>query len=290
LKRKYQGVNDKGQLKGASTLMTRATARDDVPKRRDAKAGPGLQRTSVGTIDIKTGKKVYDEYERDNPTGPNGKPRTFRSKKLAERDDAFSLVSEHGGQPIERVYAKHSNRMKDLADEARRELVSTQPLKRSASAAKVYSKEVESLNAKLNRALKNAPLERRAQVVANQIVAQRRRANPDMDQSEKKKIKGQALEEARVRTGAKKTRIDIEDREWEAIQAGAISIDKLKNILNNTDVDKLKERATPRKNPVMTTVMQRRAEQMRNSGATYAEIADALGIPESTLQSSLEGG
>jgi hypothetical protein len=154
----------------------------------------------------------------------------------------------------------------------------------------VYNKEVQSLNAKLNDALKNAPYERKAQAVANQIVAQRRKANPDMDASEKKKIKGQALEQARGRIGAKKDRIPITDREWEAIQAGAISKETLKNILNNTDVDQLKKRATPRKNPVMTSVMQRRAEQMRNSGATYAEIADALGIPQSTLQSSLGGG
>jgi hypothetical protein len=287
LKRKYQGVNDRGQLKGASTLITRATARADVPKREDAKAGPGLQRTSIGTIDVKTGKKITV------PTGEvdaRGKPRTFRSKKLAETNDAFTLVSEHGGQRIERIYAEHSNRLKKLADEARLELVRTEPIKRSASAAKTYHKEVESLNSKLNEALKNAPLERRAQVVANQIVAQRRRANPDMDQAERKKIRGQALEEARLRTGANKSRIEITDNEWHAIQNGAISIDKLRNILNNTDIDKLKERATPRDKPVMTSVMQTRARNLLNSGATYAEISDALNIPISTLQSDLAGG
>jgi DNA-directed RNA polymerase specialized sigma24 family protein len=177
-----------------------------------------------------------------------------------------------------------------MANEARLELINTERYKRSASSARVYSKEVESLNGKLNVALKNAPRERRAQTVANQIVAQRRRANPEMDESEKKKIRGQALEEARARTGAKKPPIDITDREWEAIQHGAISSDKLDSILRHTDMEKLKERATPRQKPVMTKVMHTRAQVMRDSGATYVEIADALGIPVSTIQSDLGGG
>lgn len=283
LKRKYQGVHEGGQLKGASTLITRATSRSnpDPVKRKPRPAAEG------GPIDRNTGKKAFV------PTGEtdkHGNLKTFRSRKLAETDDAFTLVSDHGGTEIEKRYAEHSNRLKALANEARKEYVRTTPVRRSPSAAKVYSKEVESLNSKLNEALKNAPLERRAQSVANYIVAQRRRANPDMEKSEKKKIRGQALEEARLRTGAKKHRIDIEDREWEAIQAGAISIDKLKNILNNTDVDKLKERATPRKRPVMTNVMTTRAKSMLASGWTYAEISDALGIPESTLKSGLDGG
>jgi hypothetical protein len=50
-------VNDKGQLRGASTLISRATARKDVPKRKDAFAGPGVTRVSNATIDNKTGKK-----------------------------------------------------------------------------------------------------------------------------------------------------------------------------------------------------------------------------------------
>lgn len=288
LKKRYQGVHEGGQLKGASTLITRATARKDVPRRKDAKAGPGVVRISNATVDVKTGKKRYD------PTGEvdkKGKDKTFRSKRLAETDDAFTLVSEGRGTQMEKTYAAHSNKLKALANEARLEIVhNTAPKKMSPSAKEVYAPEVAQLNSKLNRALKNAPLERQAQVVANHIVAQRRQANPDMDASEKKKIRGLALNEARIRTGAKKDRIEITDREWQAIQAGAISNDKLKHILNNTDVDELKKKATPRKNPVMTSVMEIRAKAMLASGATLAEVSDALGIPASTLQSSVGGG
>lgn len=282
LKHKYQTTNPKtGQPRGASTLITRATSRQDVPKRKARLAAEG------GPIDPATGKKVFVlTGEKDK----HGNVKTFRSKKLAETDDATTLLSERGGQPIERVYAEHSNKLKALANEARKEMVHTELRRRSPSAAKVYANEVESLNAKLNEALKNAPLERRAQSVANHIVGQRRRANPDMDKTEKKKIKGQALDEARIRTGAKKHRIEISDSEWRAIQNGAISVDKLKDILNNTDVDKLRERATPRTKPVMTSVMSSRAKNMLNAGFTYAEVSDALGIPASTLKSGIEDG
>ena len=294
LKRRYQGgVSEKGNpTTGASTLLTRSTARKDVPKRKQAPSnhpgsGMGVVRTGIGTVDRRTGEKVFVPK---GDVDAKGKPRTFRSRKMAETKDARTLLSEHGGQPIERIYAEHSNKLKRLANEARLELIRTEPIRKNSSASRVYAKEVQSLNSKLNNALLNAPRERMAQAVADQTVAQRRRANPDMDASEKKKIKGQALNAARERTGAGKDRIPITDREWDAIQAGAISPNKLKDILNNTDMDKLKERATPRKNPVMTTVMQRRAEQLRNSGATYAEISEALGIPTSTLQASLGGG
>lgn len=283
LKHRYQGTHEKtGQPKGAATLITRATARQDVPKRKARLKAEG------GPIDLKTGEKRYTlTGEKDR----RGKDKTFRSKKLAETNDAFTLVSGNRGTEVERTYAAHSNKLKALANEARLEMVhNTTPIPMSKSAKEVYAAEVAQLNSKLNTALKNAPLERQAQVIANHNLAQRRRANPDMDASEKKKIKGLELDAARVRTGAGKTRIEITDREWQAIQAGAISNDKLKNILRNTDVDKLKKRATPKKNPVMTTALQRRAKAMLSGGATLAEVADALGVSPSTLQSSVGGG
>jgi hypothetical protein len=289
LKKRYQ-LNEATGSMGASTLITRATARKDVDRRKDAsvKDRPDLARLGNATVDRKTGRKVYE------PTGEvdkRGNVKTFRSKKLAETDDAFTLVSEGRGWRTEQVYAEHSNRLKRLANEARLETVhNTKPIPYSPSAKKVYEKEVDELNSALNTALKNAPLERQAQVVANHILAQRRRANPDMDAAEKKKVRAQALDEARLRTGAKKDRIEITPSQWAAIQAGAISNNKLGDILNNTDMDKLRALATPRKNPVMTTIMTNRAKAMLASGATPAEVAEVLGIPPSTIRSALEEG
>ena len=298
LKKRYQGVNERtGQVKGASTLLTRASSQAHPIDRKAAstKDRPDLGRTASGTVNRKTGELVYE------PTGklkPNGKEATFRSKKLAETKDAYTLVSdrEEGGTGtrIESIYASHSNELKALANEARKELVNTENIKYDPSAKKVYAHEVASLDSKLNTALKNSPLERQAQVVANRIVAQKRRDDPSMEKDELRKVKGQALTEARLRTGAGKTRLGskdapITDREWEAIQSGAISSHKLEKILTNADLDAIRERATPRVNPVMTDALMARAKQMLNSGYTLGDIADGLGVKLSTLSSSIGG-
>lgn len=308
LKRRYQGVAPGGQLRGASTLITRATAEKYVEKRKPTKPKDG------GPIDPKTGAKRFTptgetsvKYKRDGKTvvksfrsreeaddfirreAPDGvaQTRMIKSKRLAETPDAFSLVSKGRGTREEELYAEHSNRLKAMANEARLEFLNTKLTKYSPSAKKAYAKEVESLNASLNRALLNAPRERQAQVIAGMIVKQRKQANPHMEPETEKRIRGQALDEARIRTGAKKDRIKISPQEWEAIQAGAISNDKLGDILRNTDAKVIRDLATPRKATVMTSVKLNRAKAMLNSGATLSEVAAALGVPLSTLNSSL---
>jgi len=270
LKAKYQGSS----RAGASTLVSRATSPIRVPERKQ-----GFR------IDPDTGKKIH------TPTGATfvddkGKVhiRTTKSKKLAETDDASTLSS---GTLIEKIYSDHSNRLKALANQARREVVNTKGITYSTAAKATYRNEVESLNAKLNLALRNAPLERNAQVLANAIVAQKMRTNPNMEETEIKKIKSQALTEARNRTGAKKQRIELTDREWEAIQAGAIFNNKLSQILNNANLDQIKELATPRAKVLMTATKQRRATAMLASGYTQAEVAEALGVSLTTLKTSL---
>lgn len=289
LKRTYQGVTPKGGLRGASTLITRATAQEHVPKRKAASAGTGVVRYGKSTIDVKTGQRVY---EKTGELKPDGTLATTKSKRLAETQDARTLLSDQPTR-IEHVYADHSNRLKSLANEARRELVTTKNIPRNKSASKQYADAVASLDAKLRIAEKNAPLERQAQVVAGSIYAQIKRANPDMEKDEERKIKGQALAEARLRTGSSKTRLGSEespitDREWQAIQAGAISNYKLERILNNSDLDKIRERATPREKPVMTDSTTARAKQMLSSGYTLDEVSKSLGIALSTLKSGVE--
>jgi hypothetical protein len=313
LKRRYQGVGPRGNLRGASTLVTRSTAQTYVPNRKAAPSGGDI----VGGIDRRTGRKVYvktgehsvrfkdaegrqqsksfrtkeeaEAFVRDH--APNGKiaVKRTRSQQLAETDDAFTLVSEHGGMPIERVYAEHSNRLKAMANDARREMVNTELIPYSPSAKKTYASQVQSLDAKLNIALMNAPVERHAQSVANHIVAQQKRANPEMDAETERKLRGRALNEARARTGAGKTRIQIEQDEWDAIQAGAISNHRLTEILKNADLDQVRKLATPRAKPVMTPRLASRAKTLLASGYTLKEVADDLGVPLSTLKSSVYG-
>jgi hypothetical protein len=270
LKEKYQG----GAKAGASTLISRASSEIRVAERKQ-----GYR------VDPQTGKKIYTET---GATYADAKGRTIvrttKSKKLAETDDAHTLSS---GTPIEKVYADHSNKLKTLANAARKESVHIKTTPYSSAAKTAYAKEVASLNDKLSIALRNAPLERQAQVLANTVVSQKRQANPDMEPSEIKKLRAQALNEARIRTGAKKQRIEITDSEWAAIQAGAISNNKLNQILANADLDQVKQLATPKTRQTMTASKQARARAMLASGYTQAEAAAALGVSVTTLKQSI---
>jgi hypothetical protein len=174
-----------------------------------------------------------------------------------------------------------------MANDARKEAVALKGTPYSPSAKAVYSNEVASLNSKLNLALKNAPLERQAQLLANAQLSQTRQANPHMEPAELKKVKQQYLNENRVRTGAKKTKIIVNQSEWDAIQAGAISTDKLTKILNNSDIDTVRHLALPKNAPKLTSTKLRRAQSMLSSGYTQAEVADALGVGLTTLKVGL---
>lgn len=282
LKQKYQYDPDNPRSKGgASTLISRAGSDVRVLDRKARPASDG------GPIDRVTGKKVFVETG-EGFTNSKGQfiKKTIKSKKLAETDDANTLSS---GTPIEKIYADHSNRLKNMANQARLAMINTKSTPYSESARKAYAKEVADLTSKLRVAQKNAPLERQAQVLANAVVAAKTRANPGMESSDLKKIKAQALAEMRVRTGAHKQRIKITDSEWAAIQAGAISNDMLNKILTNADLDRVKALATPRSTTIVTTAKQSRARSMAALGYTQAEIADALGVSTSTVKTILSG-
>ena len=290
LKEKYQG----GPRAGAKTLISRAGAETRIPERKPRSQKEG------GPIDPVTGKKVFVETGRQVPerkritdpvTGEKVFVRTGRMvdkqqsvERLSVTEDAFTLSS---GTRMEALYAEHSNKLKSLANTARKEMVATKSRPYSPSAKITYADQVASLDAQLNLALKNAPLERQAQVIANQVVSQKRQANPNMLPEDVKKIKQQALAEARVRTQAKKNMIRLTQHEWDAIQAGAISNSKLEQIINNSDQDTLKKLATPKAERVMTSTKKLRAESMLSSGYTQAEVADALGVSLTTLKTSI---
>lgn len=262
---------------GASTLISRASGRIDVPDRKPRPQSEG------GPVDPKTGRKVYV------PTGKttaSGKPKTIRSKKLAETDDAFTLVSDANTR-MERIYADHSNSLKDLANQARLASINTPPLKYSPSSKKVYAEQVSSLDAKLALAKRNAPRERQAQVIANAAAKARIAANPNIDDESKRKIRFQELEKARARMGARKQRIDITPDEWDAIQAGAISNSKLSQILDNTDIEVVRKYATPRREVLMSPTDTRRAQTLLKGGATRAEVAARLGVSLTTLDRAM---
>ena len=175
--------------------------------------------------------------------------------------------------------------MKSLAQQARKEYISTGKIAYSNSAKTTYKNEVDSLNNKLKSALANSPRERRAQAIANSVVKAKVQDNPDMDKKEIKKARQLAINNARASVGAsgKDTRIDISDREWEAIQAGAITDSKLSQILRYADQDAVRQRATPRTSTTLSTSKANKIKSMKASGYTNQEIAAALGVSTSTI-------
>lgn len=291
LKAKYQPGG------GASTLISRASSEVRVIPRKAGQyqTDPATGATKKVYIDPKTGKRLYTEDPSSytvTTTTKKGEVKTkevARSEKLprmALTDDAFTLSS---GTRIETVYATHANKLKALGNQARKESVATPSLKYSPSAKKAYASEVASLQAKLNEALKNAPLERQAQLLANATVGAKIKDNPELkdDYDALKKVKGRALSTARLRVGSGKQNINITDREWEAIQAGAISSNFLQQIMANSDMDRIKDLAMPKSRSSLTTAQVSRARSMINSGHTQAEVAAALGVSIGTILNSL---
>ena len=275
LKKKYQGYTDEnGKYHGgASTLLSRAKAETSVNKRQGSP-----------TINPETGEYVWKEA--DNLTYVNKKgqtvTRTQPSTQMAETNDAFTLVSEMASQK-EIAYANYANKMKSLANQARLDILSAGKTEYSAAAKEKYSPEVKSLNDKLVVALLNAPRERSAQLMANTIVKAKKQDNPGMTRGEIKKAGQQALTQARASLGAKRSTIQITDSEWEAIQAGAISENKLVQIMNNVDMDVLKQRAMPKASITISSAKQAKIAAMNASGYSTADIAKSVGVSVNTV-------
>lgn len=284
LKRTYQVNPDNPSKHGASTLISRAKNEYDVPERSWYKINP------------ETGEKEW-RYTGRHYTDKNGKVVYNRTKssQMAETDDAYKLST---GSRVENLYAEYANTLKKMANQARLESIKTPSLQRSPSAAQTYAKEVASLNDKVKLAMLNAPLERRAQAIANSITKAQFKDNPAKkeDRDWRKKIENAALAEGRALTGAsKKARlVHLTDREWEAIQAGAIGSTMMKKIISNMDSTELKQMATPKENSTTKYISSNKnnialAKAMLSSGYTQAEVADRLGCSASLVNKMVHG-
>jgi len=282
LKKKYQ--DDGHGHTGASTLISRAGSEVRVLDRKaNYKPDP-----ETGAIVYKNTGKTYKKRDKDGNLVEL--PSTIKSTQMEEAfnsgKDAYSLSS---GRKVEEYYAEYANQLKAMANQARLESLHTKSTPYSPSAAKTYAKEVEVLNAKLKVAQKNAPRERQAQNLAGLIYRAKLEADPTIkgDKDKEKKIRNQALADARDKMGVKKIPVTIGDREWEAIQSGAISNNMLTKIMNNTDLDALRKRATPKQSRGFSSSEVSVMRTMKNSGYTLKEIADRFGVSASTISSKL---
>ena len=304
LKEEFQdnGTENGKSKHGASTLISRAKSEQRVNKRKD-------YYLSEKNIDSE-GNKIYTESGesymqiKDKDTGkwriktykdvitPDTQVKIVKNKqkstKMAETKDAMTLLSgpNHEGSDIERVYGNYANALKSMANQARKEYVAVKQTGYNKEAAKAYKSEVESLNIKLLKYNSQKPLERKAQIIANKVVSEEKaNAIEDLSSKEIKKIKSRALRAARdtVYEGKTRYRPDITEKEWEAIQAGAVSPSKAKSILEAADSEQVKSYATPRNQKTISTSTKARIKALKRKGMTASEIAEATGVSVSSV-------
>lgn len=277
LKKRYQGyVNAEGKtVSGASTLLSRRKQDVRIPERK----GSGHINPETGKVEYKTSGRTYV----DKKTGAVV-PATTKSKLILETDDVRTLSS---GTTVEDLYGGYANDMKALAARARLASLNTGKLQYNSAAKSKYANEVRSLDAALDLAIRNAPRERQAQVIANSQVKAKIEGNPGLEKDKKalRKQRQIAISNARavVSASGKETKINISEKEWEAIKAGAISDSKLYQILKYADEKTVREHATPRTVNTLSPAKVNKAKAMYKSGYTYAEIAEALGVSVSTV-------
>jgi len=288
LKKKWQHRvdEDDSEHSGASTLITRAKSPTRIAKP-----------TGAPHIDPETGKLYYTESQLKPQTyvDKNGKTqiRTIEVNLLDTVDDARKLISTYdknhpdevyARSPKEAAYAQYSNMLRAMANEARKTMVSTPNIEFNRAAEKEYHEEAQHLLSELLLSEMNAPRERMAQLYARGVVLAKKEDNPDMTKKEIKKASNQALVNGRLKFGASRHKIDISPREWEAIQAGAISPTKLTSILKYADPDKVREYATPRSSVTFTAGQKAQIRRMiLSEDRPLSEIAEKFNVSVSTI-------
>lgn len=277
--RKY---DKKTGLVTITTVSGKKVSYDPSDKAASEKYAP------VERKDLKTGTVYYTNKSGDIVYKTDY--RKQQSTRMAETDDANTLVSVKR-HPMELLYADYANSMKALANQARIEMMNTGKIEYDKNAKAVYKKEVDSLMSKLNEAELNRVRERTAQRKANVEITNKKAANPDMSKKDVKKASQQALTKYRQEVGgvARRDRsIHITDREWEAIQAGAVSETTLKKILNNADADSLRERSMPKTKKQLSSAQINRIKAM-SASYSIQQIAEKLGVSTSTVSKYLKG-
>ena len=293
LKNRYQlSYDEEGNPhKGAATLISRAKNPIQIPERKEVY---GTSRMTPEELErYNKGEKIYRKTGRTYKDPKTGKIKEAMTEheKMAVAKDAHELSS---GYYIEEVYAEHANRMKALANEARKASRTTGRLEQNKQARETYKDVVGkdgSLAKKIMLAELAAPKERQAQILASSVMKAKEQANPELKEKEnkdkRKKLAAKALDEARDAvnggTHEKRYQIVLTDREWDAIQAGAISDTQFQKVLRYSDTSEIKKRALPRQSSGMKTSTKSRARLLLNAGYAPSTVANELGVSVQAL-------
>lgn len=309
LQEKYQKNLKTGKVGGASTIFSKARHMERVDERKEVtdikKMTPEQQKKFKNgeVIWEKTGNLIKERIDDPDKMTPeelkaykSGKkvyretaPRQEEVPSMMLVDDARDLVRDPNNAK-EMAYANYANSLKKMANLARKEARAIKPYPINSDAKVVYKKEVDSLKAKLTIAKSNAYAQRQADRIANAVISERFKSNPNMDAEHRKRERAKAAMNARAIVGAKKEEIAITEKEWEAIQSGAVSATTLDSILNNANMDIVKNYAQPKNaGSSLSSGDLAFAKAMAASGMyTQSEIAERLGVSASTISKALK--
>lgn len=309
---------------GASTIISRRKQSVYIPERQgsgriDNETGEIIYKESGRTYLGKKGQayvdKLVDAATKSDPSllepGREADLKKIRrdaynkaiddgyAEQAQEKIPIMSAVKDarvlSSGHPIEEEYADYANKLKAMANQARKEYANTKDNPKDSAAAAEYDEEVKSIKAKIAVAATNAPRERRAQILANAYVHQITQEHPELlDKNHKKelrRIKQRAIADARDQVGAKgkDTRVDISDREWEAISKNAIAGSTLNELMRYADADKLRERAMPKATTVVSPAKVAQIKALSANGFSNADIAERTGLSISTIHDYISG-
>jgi predicted transcriptional regulator len=319
LRKKYQKHTnpDTGKATiGASTLVSRSKRKVDISDETKVLNSVTNSIHSTGYLDVSSGaekllnvnkdtfsatvkKMTKDEgYHIHTHTDAQG-----NKKKVLTKEEDPSVVSANldkvthikpwtfnpdkysSGYAQDQLYSDYVKSVMSVKNNAMKTSMKIKPPAYSKEAAKMYAPELKSMNDKLNTALLNAPKERQAQILTNKLYYDN--IQKGMSKDEIKKLKVRSLAKARVAVGAKKSEIELSAMEWESIQAGAVSNQKLLSILENSNMDIIRKHATPHELK-LNTAKATRARTYLDKGYTYAEIANILGVSTTTLREELK--
>lgn len=313
LRRKYQGhINpDTGkQSIGASTLISRSKRKMDISDDTKIRNSVTQSVDKSGYLDISPGtdkalnvrKETFNATVRKMAKEEGYHIHDVGGKTILTKDSDIASVKKNinkvnkiepwefdpdkysSGYAQDQLYSNYVKGIQKIKNDSMKTSLGIKPPSYSKEAAKIYAPELKSMNDKLNTALLNAPKERQAQILTEKLFYAN--FNKEMSKDQVKKLKARSLAKARVTVGAKKSQIELTQKEWEAIQSGAVSNQKLLQILENANMDVVRKLATPRELK-LSTAKATRARTLLDKGYTYAEVSKIMGVSADTLSQEL---
>ena len=276
-------LKDKYQDHGATSLISRKNSPTYINKRKEGAMveDPKTGKKKLMYIDPNTGEKLYSD------TGETKWDGTLKKQKvplLSVTKDAYDIATD---TPMDKAYADYHNWMLNQGNKARKLSLSVGSYEKDSNAEKAYAPEVASLKAKVVRAQKISPIERQAQIYANLVIEEKLKANPVLKkkgyEKEQSRLREQTIAGARMRLNKPDRSFEITDREWEAIEAHAVSPTMFKQVLKYGNDKDIKKKALPKQNSGLADSQVSAIKALLATGYSQQDIAEMYGISTSTV-------